>query len=141
MVSQLDHLNLSVADFAETVDWYGRVFGFELAERGMQDGLPWGVIRAGEALLCIYQHPGLELPDRFEMRRRGLHGLNHFGLRISDEAQWLATIEREGLEILYDGPIRWPHSTAWYLKDPTGWEIEVALWDDDTIAFDPLEEA
>ncbi len=141
MVSQLDHLNLSVADFRETVDWYGRVFGFELVEKGLQDGLPWGVIRAGEALLCIYEHPGLELPDRFEMKKRGLHCLNHLGLRITDEAKWLATIEREKLEILYDGSIRWPHSTAWYLKDPTGWEIEVALWDDDTIAFDPLEES
>ncbi|MBC8365835.1 VOC family protein [bacterium] len=141
MIKQLDHLNLSVRDFRESVDWYGRVFGFKLVEEGMQDGLPWGVIRAGEAMLCIYEHPGLELPDRFEVRRRGLHGLNHLGLRITDEAAWLASAERESVEILYDGVIHWPHSKAWYVKDPTGWEIEVALWDNDRIEFDTMEEA
>jgi catechol 2,3-dioxygenase-like lactoylglutathione lyase family enzyme len=132
----LDHLNLSISSFEDTVTWYSRVFGFKLVEEGVQDGTKWGVIRAGEALLCIYEYPDCELHDRFEMRKRGLHGLNHFGLRITDEKEWLDIIERENLEILYDGPIRWPHSTAWYLKDPTGWEIEVALWDGDHVDFD-----
>ena len=55
--------------------------------------------------------------------------------RITDEAEWLAIIEREEVPILYDGAIRWPHSRAWYVTDPTGYEIEVALWDNDRIAF------
>lgn len=137
-VKQLDHLNLSVADFEATVAWYGRVFDFELVEESVADGVRWGVIRGGEALLCIYERPGLTKLDRFQLAGKGLHYLAHFGLRITDEAEWLETVEREGLEILYDGPIRWPHATAWYLLDPTGWEIEVALWDDDTVAFAPL---
>ncbi len=135
-VKHLDHLNMSVASFADTVDWYRRVFDFELVEEGVQDGEPWGVIRSGEALLCIYQHPKLEKLDRFRMGERGLHFLAHYGLRITDEQEWLATVEREGLTILHDGPIRWPHATAWYILDPTGWEIEVSLWDDDHVAFD-----
>jgi catechol 2,3-dioxygenase-like lactoylglutathione lyase family enzyme len=135
-VKHLDHLNLSVASFADTADWYRRVFDFEIVEEGVQDGKPWGVIKSGEALLCIYEHPRLEKLDRFQMGERGLHFLAHFGLRVTDEEEWLATVKREGLAILYDGPIRWPHATAWYLLDPTGWEIEVALWDDDRVAFD-----
>ncbi len=135
-VKHLDHLNMSVTSFADTADWYRRVFDFEIVEEGVQDGKPWGVIRSGEALLCIYEHPGLEKLDRFQMGDRGLHFLAHYGLRITDKREWLATVERESLTILYDGPIRWPHATAWYILDPTGWEIEVALWDDDQVTFD-----
>jgi len=31
--------------------------------------------------------------------------------------------------------IQWPHSLAWYINDPTGWEIEVVYWENDTISF------
>ncbi len=136
-VRHLDHLNLSVRDFDETVDWYGRVFGFRKVEEAVQDGVKWGVIRAGEALLCIYEHPGLEHRDRFAMKEKGLHHLAHFGLRVDDVADWLAIVEREALTINYGGAIDWPHSRSWYVNDPTGWEIEVSLWNDDTVRFDP----
>lgn len=65
----------------------------------------------------------------------------HFGLRITDADEWLETVDREGLEVLYGGEVAWPHSTSWYLTDPTGYEIEVALWDRDRIAFDPIEDS
>jgi len=134
-VQQLDHLNISVESFDATVVWYGRVFGFSLVEEEVTDGVRWGVIRSGEALLCIYEHPGRRVLDRFQLAEAGLHGLAHFGLRITDRDAWEATVEREGVEALYGGPIRWPFSTSWYVKDPSGYEIEVALWDADRIAF------
>ena len=31
-LKNIDHINLTVADFETTVAWYGRVFGFELVE-------------------------------------------------------------------------------------------------------------
>ena len=43
-VTQLDHLNLSVSNFKETVEWYQKVFGFILVEKGIQDDKPWGII-------------------------------------------------------------------------------------------------
>ena len=128
-VQHLDHLNLSVADLDESIAWYERVFSFKVVEEDVQDGIRWAIVRSGEALLCLYEHPERRHLDRFELGDEGLHGMAHFGLRITDETEWLDTVEREGLEILYDGVIRWPHSKAWYLKDPTGYEIEVALWD------------
>ena len=85
MVSKLDHLNLSVHDFDETTAWYGRIFGFTIVEEGLDDGLKWGVIRRGNAMLCIYESPGLTLTDRFKMKEIGLHHLAHFGLRITDK--------------------------------------------------------
>lgn len=138
-VRHLDHINMTVDDFVETVDWYGRVFGFELVEEAVTEGIRWGVIRSGEALLCIYEDPAREHLDRFELADKGLHGMAHFGLRITDADEWLETVDREGLEVLYGGEVAWPHSTSWYLTDPTGYEIEVALWDRDRIAFDPIE--
>ncbi len=134
-LKNIDHINLTVADFDQTVAWYHRVFGFELVEEAMQGDTRWGVIRNGEVMLCIYEHPDCRLADRFAMREKQLHGINHFGLRITDQKEWEAVIEREKLNILYDGPISWPNNTSWYVADPTGWEIEVAFWKDDTIRF------
>ena len=136
-VKHLDHLNLTVADFAVTVDWYRRVFGFCVVEEAVDErGVRWGVIRAGEALLCLYEHPDLELSDCDTERRKGRHALCHLGLRIDDRAAWVETIANESLEVLYGGAVQWPHSTAWYVRDPTGWEIEVVHWDEDCIRFD-----
>jgi len=134
-VTHLDHLNLTVRDFEETAAWYGRVFGFEVVERETDaQGRPWGVLRAGDALLCIYEHPELRFEDS---GARHAHGVNHFGLRITDRAQWEKAMEREGIEPGYGGPVSWPHSMAWYIQDPTGYEIEVALWDEGGPRFGP----
>jgi hypothetical protein len=41
--------------------------------------------------LCIYEDPNREHLDRFELKDRGLHGMAHFGLRITDVG---STVER-----------------------------------------------
>ena len=69
------------------------------------------------------------------MKKKGLHYLAHFGLRITNKESWENIITTEGLPLLYDGVIQWPHSLAWYITDPTGWEIEVVYWENDTISF------
>ena len=130
-VQSLDHLNLTVRDLAETADWYARVFGFAEVERGVYQGAPWAILRSGEALLCVYEAPAAGAPDE----ETGHHRIGHFGLRISDRAAWEATVAREGVAVQYGGAVRWPHSTSWYVADPTGYEIEVALWDADRVAF------
>ena len=76
---------------------------------------------------------GMDLSAALDARR--LHGLSHFGLRIQDRAAWEETVAREQVEVSYGGEVDWPHSSAWYVVDPTGYEIEVALWDDDAVAF------
>jgi len=134
-VRHLDHLNLTVSSLAATRDFYSRVFGFEEVERGEDADGPWGILRSGDAMLCVYERPALERHDRATLTRMGLHRISHFALRIEDEAAWRRTLAREGLELLYGGEVRWPHSTAWYVRDPTGYEIEVALWKGDRIEF------
>lgn len=125
---RLDHLNMTVADLEESIAWYGRVFGFEVVERDVQDGVPWAVLRAGDSMLCIYAHPDRRHLGRFDLEKAGIHGMNHFSLRIEDEAAWRAVVEGESLEVLYGGVVEWPHSRSWYVQDPTGHEIEVTVW-------------
>ncbi|MBL7014468.1 MAG: VOC family protein [Candidatus Marinimicrobia bacterium] len=135
LVKGLDHINITVENFNETSTWYGQVFGFKLVEKGIQDDKPWGILKSGDALLCVYEHPGLNPHNPELIHQKGYHAMSHFGLKIDDKSKWLAIIEEQNLNILYGGVIEWPFSSAWYLKDPSGWEIEVALWKNTTIQF------
>ncbi len=128
MIASLDHINLSVGNFEETVAWYSRVFGFSLVESGTYQGQPWGIIKAGDAMLCIYEHPKRAHLDGDELSRRKLHGVNHFALKVTDRSSWQKKVQAEGLQINYGGPVNWPHSMSWYINDPTGYEIEVVSW-------------
>ncbi|MBL4846953.1 MAG: VOC family protein [Planctomycetes bacterium] len=133
----LDHMNLSVSNLAETIDWYARVFGFEVVERAIcDDGTPMAILRSGEAMLCCYEHSDWKFVSNVERRERGIHGINHFALRITDRAAFLATVEREQVALTWGGAaIEYPNSTSWYVVDPTGYGIEIALWNDDRVAF------
>lgn len=135
-VKHLDHLNLTVSDLEASAAWYARALGFSLVESGVYGGEPWRILRSGDAMLALYQRPGRHHPDDDERGRHRQLGVNHFGLRITDRAAWEQTLEREAIEVAYGGAVRWPHSTSWYIEDPDGYEIEVALWDEDRVAFD-----
>ena|SRR6185369_9768291 len=134
-VKQLDHLNLTVQSLDDSIAWYGRVFGFEKVEEGRRGGQPWAILKSGEALLCIYEGPTRKALDADALADAGLHGMNHFALRVTDRRGWLETLARERLEFTYESPVEYPHSTSWYVKDPTGYEIEVALWNNDQVDF------
>lgn len=134
-IKQLDHINMTVDNLEESKSWYQRVFGFEVVESGSQGGHPWCIIRSGDAMLAMYESPGRSFDDRFELAKAKLHGVSHFAFRIQDLESWTRTIASEKLEIHYGGAVEWPNSTSWYVSDPTGYEIEVALWKNDEIGF------
>ena len=135
-VKHFDHLNLSVQNFEATADWYRRVFGFAVVERGMYRERPWGVLKSGEAMLCAYEDPQRSFLDSDILRAKAVHGINHFAIRITDRQAWEKVIEGEKIQVQFGGAFDWPHSTSWYISDPTGYEIEVVLWDKDHVAFD-----
>ena len=137
----LDHLNITVSDLDASIEFYGDLFDFEVVEQDvLDDGRRWCVLKAGEAMLCIYEESDRIIPDNREVTVGDhspvkLHGLNHFGLRLDDREAWEKRVADTGVTVLYGGPVNWPHSTAWYVKDPTGNEIEVVYWDDETVRF------
>ncbi|MEZ4465162.1 MAG: VOC family protein [bacterium] len=130
MVKHLDHLNMTVADLDASVRWYGALFDFQPVEGGVWRGHRWAILRAGDALLCLYEHPDRESPASATC-----HHLSHFALRLLDAPAFEARIAETATDIKYGGPIRWPGSTSWYVDDPTGHEIEVVCWDGDAVSF------
>jgi hypothetical protein len=84
-------------------------------------------------MLCIYESPDRTSPDDDETER--FHKIYHFGLRIHDRDAWEATLHERKLRTHYGSPMRYPHSTSWYVTDPTGHMIEVALWDNEEVRF------
>ena len=135
-IQQLDHLNMTVTNLDESLKWYGNVFGFELVECGNRNGVAWAIIRSGDGMLCLYEHPNRRAPRRFLVDDSQEHVIYHYGFRITDREAWLAKLEEFGLELYFGGEARYPHSTSWYVQDPTGYIIEVVLWDEDRISFD-----
>ena len=132
MIRHIDHLNLQVDDLAQTQEWYGRVFGFKIVEEGLQRGKPWCVLQSEAALLCLYQRG--EQPRKPSEESRG-DGMNHFAFKLWDADQWRHVLAREKIPVNYGGPIEWPHSTSWYVNDPSGYEIEVVHWHGGHAAF------
>ncbi len=139
-VRQLDHLNLTVRDLQQSVEFYRQLFGFELVETGAPDPVPWAIIRSGEAMLCLYEHAHVPSGPHYPDVPRE-QGLRHFALRITNGLEFCALLVQRGVPLAYGGPVRWPHSTSYYISDPTGHQIEVVQWDADSIRFDPLAQS
>ena len=127
-----DHLNMTVRNMDESLDWYARVFGFELVEDGERKGVRWAIVRSGEAMLCLYEHPNRIFDGGYDGPR---HGIRHFAIRITDKQEWESVIEREQIQVQFDDAVDYPHSTSWYILDPTGYQIEVVHWNADQIRF------
>ncbi len=132
----IDHLNLSVRNFEESAIWYKNVFGFEKVEEGTDEkGKPWGILRNGNFMLCIYEEVEGMVLDYNKPEHARFHQIFHFGLRVRDEKEWQQTLNEQKLKVFYGGAVRYPHSQSWYIQDPTGYEIEVSCWDDNEISF------
>lgn len=101
----IDHLNLTVHNFAASAHWYREAFGFEIVEQGIESNGPWGVLRSGDSMLCIYEDPKREEPRSGDSNE---HQIYHFGLRVADQTEWEATIRRLALKTYYSSPIRYP---------------------------------
>lgn len=119
-IERIDHINMRVHDLEESIEFYRRNFGFEMMEDETDAQEPWAIIGLkGVAYLCLYEHPGKSIPDE------GLT-INHFGLALKDFDSAIAELKRNGVPIMYGGPVEWPKSRSIYIRDPSGHEIELA---------------
>lgn len=139
-VRHLDHLNLTVRDLPKTLNFYRELLGFEIVERGVrEDGIPWCIVKSGEALLCLYEFPELKSGPAYP-ELPAQQGLSHFAFRIDSGEAIARKLKEVGIELLFGGAIEWPHSTSYYLSDPTGHHIELVDWKGGKIQFEPLQE-
>lgn len=124
MFEKLDHINLTVHNLDESIEWYGKVFGFEQVERGIAMGSPFSIIARNDFALCIYEEP-----KRKSAAVQGdseYHQLYHFGIRVSDVEAWRKVVRINNLKLSYGGPVAYPKSISWYVIDPSGHKIEVS---------------
>ena len=135
LTTSIDHLNMTVRNFLESASWYQDIFGFELVESGkMPDGSPWGVLKSGDSMLCLYEENRKPSPDQDETYDQ-YHRIYHFGLRLHNLTEWENKIKDKNLKLYYGGAVQYPYSKSWYRQDPSGHEIEVVIWNGDLVNF------
>ncbi len=115
-VKGIDHLNLDVRDLDETVKFYGELFGFRVVKDQPEENSK--IIGNENVKLCLYQIDGF---DHYEKS-----GFNHFGFHIENFDDIIQKCTEMGVEIFYGGPLKWEKSSSVYIKDPNGYEIELA---------------
>ena len=122
---KLDHINLTVRNINESMEWYKNLFGMEFKEGDLKDPKgPWAIIGKDDTMICMYESPNLkpfskeEVPD--------IHKIFHFGVRISDKAEWEKIVKENNIFVYYGGAYVYPRSLSWYIADPSGHKIEVS---------------
>jgi catechol 2,3-dioxygenase-like lactoylglutathione lyase family enzyme len=104
----INHVALEVGDVDEALDWYGRIFAFELRGRA---GRNMAFIDMGDQFLALSaprSQPG-------DVAR-------HFGLVVDDKEAVRRELERAGARIVPTGGLRF--------VDPWGNNVEVVQYDE-----------
>ena len=130
----IDHINLTAKNLKESVKWYQNVFGFEPVESGKYFGKDWTILKNNQVMICITEYANRKPVDE-DPTAEDYHRINHYGLKIQDKEAWERLLRTNKLPTYHDSPVRYPHSTSWYVKDPAGHTIEVAHWNNNRITF------
>ncbi len=112
----IDHLNLDVKNLDQSVEFYNKLFGFTVFKEQPEENSK--IIGNDHVKLCLYQRDEF---DHFEK-----NGFNHFGLHIKNFEDVMQKCTELGIEVYYGGQLNWERSSSIYIKDPNGYEIELA---------------
>lgn len=134
MKIKLDHINLTVQNIKESIDWYERIFGFKLVETGIGTrGQPWAIVAFNDSMIAMNEYKNKSIAD--QELEVNFHKINHFGIRVSDSAVWEKIVKENDLRLYYGGVINYPFSLSWYIHDPSGHEIEVSYTSQESLPF------
>ncbi|AJW71494.1 VOC family protein [Nitrosopumilus adriaticus] len=115
----LDHVNMSVKDLEKTVEFYKKLFGFEIRKDDNSPNkldVPSKIIGNDSIKLCLYEDP--------QMSPAG--GIAHFGFHVANFDDIMNKCKELDVEVLYDGPVEFEKSMSVYIKDPSGYDIELS---------------
>ena len=117
--TSMDHVNMNVKNLEETIKFYQNLFGFEIRKDDNSPNkmdAPSKIIGNDSIKLCLYEDPQV-VPEG---------GIAHFGFHIENFDQILDKCKELNVEVLYDGPVEFEKSRSVYIKDPTGYDIELS---------------
>ena len=109
----LDHVNMTVKDLEESVNFYGELFGF--VEKKDQPEQMSKIIGNENIKLCLYEDANLEIGD----------GLNHFGFHVENFQEIVEKCKSMDIAMPY-GVVKWEKSRSVYIVDPNGYEVELS---------------
>lgn len=115
----IDHVNLSVRDLEKSVDFYSRLLGLELKERGENGGTRWCILGAKDRFyVCFFE------VTEGVYRPKDIH-INHVGFVVDDMDEAVRRIHGLEIRLLFnDQLMQWPRSRSAYVVDPDGITIE-----------------
>ncbi len=129
---KIDHINLTVRNLEESINWYKTMFGFELKEGELKDSSElWAIVGKDDSMICMYEE-NLKSP---EMKDSAFHKIYHFGIRVSDKDDWEKRLQENNIKLLYGGVHKYPRSLSWYFFDPSGHKIEVSYAGNEPLRF------
>jgi predicted enzyme related to lactoylglutathione lyase len=120
VVTGLDLLFLEVNNLEESLSFYQKQLGFEIASQNLEADPPIATIRSGSLRITLVQQLETMLK-----RGRGVH----FVLGVTDVDQFHAMVIRNGIEVVP------PRDEGWggrfvSLQDPDGYRLFFVSWHD-----------
>ena len=112
--TSMDHVNMTVKNLQKSVEFYKKLFGFEVKKEQPEEDSK--IIGNDSIKLCLYEDP--------QMSPEG--GIAHFGFNIENFEDIIEKCNSLGVEVLYDGPVKFEKSRSVYIKDPSGYSIELS---------------
>lgn len=124
---KIDHINLTVGNIKQSIEWYNKVFDFVLVEMSSSAGQsPWAILANNDFMICMTEDINRKSADRIDIDSDNYHMVYHFGIRIHDTKEWEDKIHKMNLKLYYGGVIEYTYSKSWYVMDPSGHSIEVS---------------
>lgn len=131
---KLDHINLTVRDLQQSIEWYSKVFGFRKVEQGIGTrGQPWAIVALDDSMIVMGEYKDLKPANTESVESQ--HRIYHFGIRVSDQKAWEEKLKTFQLRLNYGGVVEYPFSKSYYISDPSGHEIEVSYSGDQALKF------
>jgi len=113
-ISSIDHINMSVKNLAQSVEFYKNLFGFEIKKEQPEEKSK--IIGNDNVKLCLYEDS--------EMKPEG--AIAHFGFHVENFDEIMKICTSLGVKIYYDGPVQFEKSRSIYINDPNGYDIELS---------------
>ena len=128
----LEHVNMTVRDLQESVDFYCRLLGGAVSWKGtaqnMKGTVPAAHVKLDRGYISMFEREeGERAPYDY-----GPPGLNHIGFVVDDLAETRTRLAELDVEIAKEAD--YEPGIRLYVFDPNGIEVELVGYEDDRIA-------